>query len=102
MTAHLTVEATVTNSGDRDGEEVVQLYLHPEYAATVQPLMRLADFRRVSIPARASRAKVCFKLPVSAFELSVLTHKPMLQKGSWDIMVGASSADIRLKGSHVM
>lgn len=97
----LTVEATVTNSGDRDGEEVVQLYLHPEYAATVQPLMRLADFRRVSIPKGESR-KVCFKLPVSAFEIIGPDYKPMLQKGSWDIMVGASSADIRLKGSHVM
>ncbi len=97
----LTVEATVTNSGDRDGEEVVQLYLHPEYAATVQPLMRLADFRRVSIPKGESR-KVCFTLPVSAFEIIGPDYKPMLQKGSWDIMVGASSADIRLKGSHVM
>ncbi len=91
----------MTNSGDRDGEEVVQLYLHPEYAATVQPLMRLADFRRVSIPKGESR-KVCFKLPVSAFEIIGPDYKPMLQKGSWDIMVGASSADIRLKGSHVM
>lgn len=91
------VGLTVTNSGDRDGEEVVQVYLHPEYAATVQPLMRLADFRRVAVPKGESR-KVSFTLPASAFEIVGPDYRHMLQKGNWDIMVGASSADIRLKG----
>ena len=77
----LTVEATVTNSGDRDGEEVVQLYLHPEYAATVQPLMRLADFRRVSIP-RASRARYVSNFRYLHSRLSVLTTSPCFRKAA--------------------
>ncbi len=92
------VDLTVTNTGARDGEEVVQLYLHPEVAATVQPLMRLADFNRVDIPKGESRS-VSFTLPASAFEIIGPDYKPMLQTGNWDVMVGASSADIRLRGT---
>ncbi|WP_295730848.1 glycoside hydrolase family 3 N-terminal domain-containing protein [uncultured Muribaculum sp.] len=95
------VGLTVTNTGDSDGEEVVQLYLHPEYASTVQPMMRLADFRRVAIPKGESR-EVHFTLPQSAFEIIGPDYRPMLQKGNWDVMVGASSADIRLSATHAL
>lgn len=98
---NVTVEVTVTNTGKRDGEEVVQLYLHPQVAATVQPMMRLADFVRVAIPAGRSQ-RVSFTLPVSAFEIIGPDYKPMIQHGVWDFMIGASSADIRHVLTHTI
>lgn len=88
------VDLTVTNTGSRDGDEVVQLYVAPEYAATVQPVKRLAEFSRVNIPAGQSR-KVSFNLPASTFDIIGPDYKWHPQPGKWDIMVGASSADIR-------
>ena len=88
------VSVTVTNTGTCDGEEVVQLYLHPETAETVQPIMRLADFSRVLIPKGVSQ-QVTFTLPSSAFEIIGLNYEPVMQHGNWNVMVGASSADIR-------
>lgn len=95
----VTATMTLTNTGERDGEEVVQLYLHPQYAATVQPLLRLADFRRVAVPKGESRT-LTFTLPASAFEIIGPDYKAMRQTGPWTISLGASSADMRLTATH--
>lgn len=95
----VTATMTLTNTGERDGEEVVQLYLHPQYAATVQPLLRLADFRRVAVPKGESR-RVTFTLPASAFEIIGPDYKAMRQTSPWTISLGASSADLRLNATH--
>ncbi len=44
------VTFNVTNTGDMDGDEVVQLYLHDEFASTAQPMMQLKKFSRIFIP----------------------------------------------------
>ena len=51
----------VTNTGQRDGDEVVQLYIHDEYASTAQPLKQLKKFQRIFIPQGETR-KVTFLL----------------------------------------
>lgn len=89
------VSCTVTNTGDRDGEEVVQLYLHPVFSPTVQPLMQLAAFNRVSIGAGQS-TKVTFSLNPTDFSVIGTDMRPTVVYGDWEIMVGAASSDIRL------
>ena len=88
------VSLNVTNTGDRSGDEVVQVYVHPLTAETVQPLKRLAGFSRVNIGAGETR-RVDIELPAGSFEIIGVDYKPVRQRGKWEVMVGASSADIR-------
>lgn len=88
------VSLDVTNTGDRSGDEVVQVYVHPLTAETVQPLKRLAGFSRISLGTGETR-RVEIELPAGSFDIIGVDYKPVRQRGKWDVMVGASSADIR-------
>ena len=90
------VSLDVANIGDRDGEEVVQLYIHDELASVVQPLKQLKAFRRVMIP-RGETRHVEFTL--SRDDLSIVNVKmqTVFEPGDFRIMIGASSDDIRLQ-----
>ncbi len=89
------VSCKVTNTGTRDGEEVVQLYLHDQVASTVQPLMQLRAFSRVSLK-KGETATVSFPLTAADFQIIGTDYKPIVEPGDWDLMIGSSSADIRL------
>lgn len=88
------VSLDVTNTGNRSGDEVVQVYVHPLTAETVQPLKRLAAFSRINLGAGETR-RVEIELPAGTFDIIGVDYKPVRQRGKWDVMVGASSADIR-------
>jgi beta-glucosidase len=94
--ADVSVACDVTNTGQMDGEEVVQLYIHDEVASTVQPLKQLKAFRRVMIPKGETR-HVEFKL--TRDDLSIVNAKmqTVFEPGDFRIMIGASSDDIRLQ-----
>jgi beta-glucosidase len=94
--ADVKVSLDVANTGGRDGEEVVQLYIHDELASVVQPLKQLKAFRRVMIP-RGETRHVEFTL--SRDDLSIVNAKmqTVFEPGNFRIMIGASSDDIRLQ-----
>ena len=94
--ADVKVSLDVANTGGRDGEEVVQLYIHDELASVVQPLKQLKAFRRVMIP-RGETRRVEFTL--SRDDLSIVNAKmqTVFEPGDFRIMIGASSDDIRLQ-----
>ena len=91
------VAFTIANTGERDGEEVPQLYLHDEVASTVQPLMQLKRFDRVMIPAGATR-RVRFILQPNDFSIINRDKRRVVEPGDFKVMVGAASDDIRLEG----
>ncbi len=86
-----TVSVTVTNIGSRDGDDVVQLYVHHDFSSVVQPEMLLKAFQRVHVPAGQS---VKVELPVNAEKLSILDLKMQrtVEPGTVDLLVGDSSA----------
>ena len=90
------VSCTVANSGERDGDEVVQLYLRDCFSRITRPLKELKRFERVSIKAGES-VNVSFVLDWDAFSYLDEKMVPILEPGTFNIMVGASSADIRLE-----
>ena len=92
------VRVTVTNTGQRDGEEVVQLYLTDEVASTARPRKQLCGFERIAIPRGESRS-VTFELDREAFLLYDRQMRPVVEPGLFTVRVGASSEDIRLEGS---
>ena len=93
-----TVSCNVRNTGNYDGDEVVQLYLHDEIASTVQPLKQLKHFKRIHIK-RGESTTVKFLLTDEDLSVIGKDMKPVVEPGDFAIMVGASSEDIRLTGT---
>lgn len=95
------VSCRVKNTGDREGAEVVQLYLRDVLASVSQPPMLLKGFRRIELKPGES-AEVCF--PLSRDELSIYNQalEQVVEPGEFKVMVGSSSADIRLNGSFTL
>lgn len=92
----LTVEVTVTNTGKREGKEIVQLYVSDRDSSVIRPVKELKGFEKVSLKAGESK-KVVFRLDERAFAY----YEPaiddwFIEYGAYDILVGASSRDIRL------
>ncbi len=92
------VTLTVTNTGKRDGDEVVQLYVHDRAATVAQPQMQLRAFEKVSLKAGESKT-VEFTLGFDELSLINADMKRVVERGEFDIMVGASSGDIRQRGT---
>ena len=91
------VQVDVTNTGERDGEEVVQLYLHDDQASTVQPVMQLKAFERVYIK-RGETRTVSFTLTADDLAIVDATMQRVVEPGTFTVLVGAASDDIRLRG----
>lgn len=94
----ITVSFTLTNTGKFDGEEVVQLYLKDQVGSVVRPVKELRDFQKVFLKAGASQ-KITFTVDKEklAFYNAKLEWTP--EPGAFEVQLGASSADIRLKDS---
>ena len=90
------VSLTLTNSGQRSGDEVVQLYLSDRAASVSQPPLQLRAFKKVCLDAGESR-RVEFTLGFDELSLINADMKRVVEPGDFDILVGASSQDIRLK-----
>jgi beta-glucosidase len=88
----LKVEVTVTNSGSRDSDEVVQLYIHQRYGTAIRPIREMKGFRRVHIKAGASE-KVSFVLTPRELRYWNAAVKDWVNDSThFDIWVGGSSA----------
>lgn len=97
--AHLRLSLTVTNTGERPGSEVVQVYVGDDEASLERPAKELKAFAKVTLEPGETR-RVVIDLKDRAFAL----YRPqarhwLVEAGSFTILVGASAADIRLKGS---
>lgn len=90
------VSFKVKNTGKYDGEEVSQLYLRDEYASVVQPLKQLKHFERFYLK-RGEVKEVKFILPESDFALVDRDLRTVVEPGTFQIMVGSASDDIRLQ-----
>ena len=93
------VSLKLRNQGKREGAEVVQLYLHDGHASVDRPVKELKGFRRVELPAGKSTT-VSFALDKNSMAYYSTQKKDWVaEPGTFDVLVGSSSADIRLKGS---
>lgn len=88
----------LTNIGDRAGDAVPQLYLRDRYASVIRPERELAGFVRVTLrPGEMKHITFTVQPSQMAFpDEDGLWH---VEKGEFDVMIGASSADIRLEGA---
>ncbi len=92
----LNVSVNVTNTGDMDGDEVVQLYVKDLTAKGYHPLKSLEGFERVQIR-RGVTTRVTIPLAiVSLREYSLKKRNYVVEPGRYEIQIGSSSKDIKL------
>lgn len=87
----LTLSVDVKNTGSRAGDEVVQVYLSDLTASVTRPIKLLRRFRRVTLAAGAQRT-ITFRLTRADLSMLGVDLKPVVEPGTFELMVGASSA----------
>jgi beta-glucosidase len=99
-TVHVSVD--VTNTGTRAGDEVVQLYTHQRSSRDKEPVKALRGFQRATL-APGQTKTVRLALPVADLaHWDVTRSRPVVETSDYDLLVGASSADIRQQATlHV-
>ena len=94
----LEVTMTIKNSGKFTGEEVVQLYIRDKVGSVVRPITELKDFQKIKLNAGESKT---VRFNIDKEKLSFYNNEVnwVVEPGDFDLMIGSSSADIRLKDS---
>lgn len=90
------VSFQLSNAGKVAGEEVVQLYIKDKFGSVVRPVLELRDFQKVKLNAGESKT---IEFTIDKEKLSFYNDKLefIAEAGDFEVMIGASSADIKLK-----
>lgn len=92
----LGVSVDVTNTGPRDSDEVAQLYVHARQSRVKRPVKQLKGFARIHVKAGQTET-ARFTLPASELAIwDVTQNRWVVELGVYDILIGMSSADIRV------
>lgn len=91
----VTFSFTLKNNGKMAGEEVVQLYIRDRFASLIRPVKELKDFAKVGLAPGESR-KISFTIDRSKLSFYNEDLEFVVEPGMFDIMIGSSSADIKL------
>ena len=92
----ITIKCRITNTGKFAGEEVVQLYLRDKVASLIRPVKELKDFKKIMLQPGESKI---IEFIINKDKLSFYNQQLdwVAEPGEFEIMIGSSSADIRLK-----
>jgi len=92
------VSFQLSNVGKVAGEEVVQLYLKDKFGSVVRPVLELKDFQKIKLNAGESKT---IEFTIDKEKLSFYNDKLewIAEPGDFEVMIGASSADIKLKSN---
>lgn len=90
----ITANVKITNTGSRDGKEVVQLYVSDPISSILTPVQQLKAFEKISVPAGES-STVTLRVPVEELMFVNEEHEKVLEPGDFIISIGHSSDDIR-------
>ena len=95
-----TASVEVTNTGERAGDEVVQLYIRAEVSRATRPVMELKGFRRITL-APGERRTVTFEVGPEQLSYHGPDLKRIVEPGRFRLMVGGSSAEVKSVGLDV-
>ncbi|OAQ40293.1 glycosyl hydrolase [Pedobacter psychrophilus] len=95
------VSVEITNSGKYSGEEVVQLYIKDKVAQPVRPILELKDFQKIKLKPGETK-KLIFYIEKEKLSFYNDDLKWITQPGDFEVMIGSSSDDIRLKSDFVL
>jgi len=97
-TGEIRVRCRIENTGSRRGVSIPQLYIRDVLASVVRPVKELKAFGRVTLEAGESRV-VEFDVPVDMLGFTGAEGVRVVEPGMFELQIGASSADIRLRGT---
>jgi beta-glucosidase len=95
VSGNIAVSVDVTNTGARDGEDVVQLYVNDMISSVTTPVKQLKGFSRVYVKAGDTQT-VTMTLTPEHFSLVNEDMKRVVEPGEFNIMIGSSASDIKL------
>jgi beta-glucosidase len=90
----ITASVTVTNTGNYDGEEVVQLYIVDPVASVTQPVKKLKGFQKVHLKKGASK-KVSFSISAELLKFYNSDLKWVTEPGAFSVQIGSNSNDVK-------
>ncbi|WP_295125267.1 glycoside hydrolase family 3 N-terminal domain-containing protein [uncultured Chitinophaga sp.] len=93
----VTVRFEIKNTGKVAGDEVPQLYIKDNLASLAQPVMALKGFQRVRL-APGEAKTISFNITPELLQMLNKDMKWVVEPGTFTVMIGASSADVRLSG----
>lgn len=94
----ITVSLNVKNTGSVKGEEVVQLYVRDKVGSVVRPIIELKDFQKIALN-RGETKTIQFTIDNQKLSFYNNALEFVSEPGDFDLMIGSSSVDIRLKDS---
>ncbi|MBP8886428.1 MAG: glycoside hydrolase family 3 C-terminal domain-containing protein [Flavobacterium sp.] len=97
-TEAITVSLNVKNAGKVLGEEVVQLYLRDKVGSVVRPIIELKDFQKIQLNAGETK-NIQFIIDKEKLSFYNAALQWITEPGDFEVMMGSSSSDIRLRTS---
>jgi beta-glucosidase len=97
----ITVEVAVTNTGERDGDEVVQLYVRDVHASVTRPVLELKGFARVAVPAGGEQ-RLTFTVPVAQLGFYDRRLRYVVEPGEFEVHVGQSATELSQAGTFTV
>ncbi|MEG1333792.1 MAG: beta-glucosidase BglX [Bacteroides sp.] len=94
VNGELTATVTLTNTGNRDGAEVVQLYIRDLVASITRPVKELKGFEKVFLKAGESR-KISFKITPELLKFYNYDLQFVCEPGEFDLMIGGNSQEVK-------
>jgi beta-glucosidase len=95
------IRIEITNTGNRAGDEVVQLYIHGVHASVTRPVQELKGFKRISMAPGETRT-ITFQLDVRQLGFYNQAMAYVVEPGAVEVMIGSSSQDIRARGTFTI
>jgi beta-glucosidase len=89
----VTVSVPVRNTGNREGDETVQLYIHQLVGSVTRPVKELKAFERVTLAAGETKT-VAFNLTPETFRMWNIDMQRVVEPGEFEIMAGPDSVDL--------
>jgi beta-glucosidase len=90
MNGSITLSVDVTNTGNRDGDEIVQLYIRDDYSSVTRPVKELKGFERIALKTGETKT-VLFTITKEELSFYDASMKWIAEPGTFTLMVGGSS-----------
>ncbi len=90
----ITASVTITNTGNKDGKEVVQLYIRDLVGSTTRPVKELKGFQKVELKAGESKT-VSFDITVNDLKFYNYDLKYVAEPGEFTMFIGGNSRDVK-------
>src|SRR6187401_1719809 len=97
----ITVSVTVTNNGNYDGEEVVQLYIRDVVGSNTRPLKELKRFQKIFLKKGESK-KITFPISVNDLKFYNYDLKWVAEPGDFEVMIGTNSEQVNKAGLKLL